>query len=102
MADALSPNRAPINPMRIDDDEREAYFAASPCSYDIIAQAMAAAWEDALRVMGAPPSDPLPLWTQVAKRILAAAGEGERDPDSLKRIALQDFEVSSAPLRGEP
>jgi hypothetical protein len=67
-------------------------LASDAPSYDIVTEAMAAAWEEALCILGGPPSDPLPLWTVLAKRILVAAGDGERDPEILKRTALRFLE----------
>jgi hypothetical protein len=53
---------------------------------------MAEAWDEIESLLGGPPSDPLPLWTTLARRILAAAADGERDVQRLKRIALRAFE----------
>ena len=61
-------------------------------SYDLITEVVSESWEEALRVLGGPPSDPLPLWTFLVRRILAAVGEGERDPERLKRRALRFLE----------
>ena len=61
-------------------------------SYDVITEAMAAAWDEAICALGEPPSDPLPLWTMLARRILIAVAEGERDPERLKRMALRNLE----------
>ena len=73
--------------------------------YDVITEAMSDAWDEALRILGGLPSDPLPLWTMLARRILAAAGDGERDPERLKRIALYRFDdrtKQQTPLRAKP
>jgi hypothetical protein len=48
-----------------------------------------ATWEEALRQLGGLPSNPLPLWTMLATRILRAVADGERDPLCLKRFALE-------------
>ncbi len=74
------------------DAPEEWCLASDPPSYDIITEATAAAWEEALSILGGPPSDPLPLWTVLARRILIAAGDGERDPEMLKRTALRFLE----------
>jgi hypothetical protein len=47
-----------------------------------------ATWNEALHRLGAAPSNPLPLWTMLASRILRAVADGERDPEHLKRFAL--------------
>jgi hypothetical protein len=74
------------------DAPEEWCLASDAPSYDIITEATAAAWEEALCILGGPPSDPLPLWTVLARRILMAAGDGERDPEMLKRTALRFLE----------
>ena len=45
-------------------------------------------WNEALSQLGGLPSNPLPLWTMLATRILRAVADGERDPQRLKRFAL--------------
>jgi hypothetical protein len=47
-----------------------------------------ATWREALRQIGGLPTNPLPLWTILASRILRAVADGERDPQRLKRLAL--------------
>ena len=47
-----------------------------------------ATWNEALRRLGGLPSNPLPLWTLLAGRILRAVADGERDPQRLERFAL--------------
>ncbi|KAB2941757.1 MAG: hypothetical protein K8F92_11640 [Hyphomicrobium sp.] len=59
---------------------------------DVVTEAMRAAWEETIRQLGGAPSDPLPLWTRLATRILTAADEGECDPNRLKLIALGALE----------
>ena len=71
---------------------QEIGVGSQPPSYDVITEVMAESWDEAARILGGPPRNPLSLWTVLAKRILAAAGEGERDPELLKRIALRDLE----------
>ena len=60
---------------------------------DILAEATEAAWLEAVHKLGGVPADPLPIWSMLAKRIMIAAGEGERDPQRLKCIALRDLEA---------
>ena len=47
-----------------------------------------ATWNDALSQLGGLPSNPLPLWSMLATRILRAVADGERDPLRIKRFAL--------------
>ena len=61
-------------------------------SYDLITEVMTETWDEALRILGGLPSDPLALWTLLAKRVLTAVGEGERNPERLKHIALRFLE----------
>jgi hypothetical protein len=60
---------------------------------DILTEAMEAAWVEVVHKLGGVPSDPLPIWSMLAKRIMIAAGEGERDPQRLKCIALRALEA---------
>jgi hypothetical protein len=45
-------------------------------------------WKEAVSQLGGLPSNPLPLWMMLATRILRAVVDGERDPQRLKRFAL--------------
>jgi len=47
-----------------------------------------ATWNEALHQLGGLPINPLHLWTMLATRILRAVADGERDPQRLKRFAL--------------
>ena len=47
------------------------------------------AWMDIKAMLGAKPLDPNGMRSALAKRIMAAANEGERDPQRLKQIALR-------------
>jgi hypothetical protein len=60
---------------------------------DILTEATEAAWVEAVHRLGGVPDDPLPIWSMLAKRIMVAAGEGERDPQRLKCIALRALEA---------
>ena len=60
---------------------------------DILTEATEAAWVEAVHRLGGVPDDPLPIWSMLAKRIMIAAGEGERDPQRLKCIALRALEA---------
>ena len=55
---------------------------------ELIDKVTEATWREALRQLGGLPSNPLPLWTILASRILRAVADGERDPQRLKRLAL--------------
>jgi hypothetical protein len=55
---------------------------------ELVDTATEATWNEALRRLGGLPSNPLPLWTMLASRILRAVADGERDPQRLKRFAL--------------
>jgi hypothetical protein len=55
---------------------------------DLVASVTEATWSEALHRLGTAPSNPLPLWTMLATRILRAVAIGERDPERLKRLAL--------------
>jgi hypothetical protein len=50
--------------------------------------ALEEAWSEAVLILGGPPVDPISMRAQLARRIMAAAGNGERDPERLKKIAL--------------
>jgi hypothetical protein len=70
--------------------EADAGFAGEPSSAtpELIDSVTEATWKEALRQLGGLPSNPLPLWTILASRILRAVADGERDPQRLKRFAL--------------
>jgi hypothetical protein len=55
---------------------------------DLVDLVTEATWNEALSQVGGLPSNPLPLWLLLASRILRAVAYGERDPQSLKRFAL--------------
>jgi hypothetical protein len=59
---------------------------------ELIDMVTGATWEEALRRLGEPPSNPLPLWILLASRILRAVADGEGDPQRLKRLALEGLE----------
>jgi hypothetical protein len=86
-----------FNPKRADDGQKVGQhspsgrangFAPQARIVDVATEAMEAAWEEALRRLDGAPLDPLPLWTKLATRVLTAVGNGERDPQRLKQIAL--------------
>ena len=60
----------------------------TPATRELVDTVTEAAWKEALRQVGGLPSNPLPLWTILASRILRAVADGERDPQHLKRFAL--------------
>jgi hypothetical protein len=47
------------------------------------------AWVDTQLMLNAEPLDPTSLRSALAKRLMAAAQAGERDPERLKLIALR-------------
>lgn len=51
-----------------------------------------ATWNEVLSRLGGLPSNPLPLWMMLATRILRAVADGERDPQRIKRFALDGLE----------
>jgi len=55
---------------------------------ELIDKVTEATWREALRQIGGLPTNPFPLWTILASRILRAVADGERDPQRLKRLAL--------------
>jgi hypothetical protein len=57
-------------------------------SRELVDMVTEATWNDALSKLGGVPSDPLPLWMMLATRILRAVADGERDPQRIKRFAL--------------
>ena len=59
-----------------------------PATSELVDMATEATWEEALSRLGKLPSNPLPLWMLLASRILRAVADGERDPQRLKRLAL--------------
>jgi hypothetical protein len=59
-----------------------------PATSELVDAVTRATWEAALAQLGELPTDPLPLWTMLASRILRAVAHGERDPERLKRLAL--------------
>jgi hypothetical protein len=66
----------------------EVVAETEPATGELVDVVTGAVWEEALRQLGGSPSNPLPLWTKLASRILRAVGDGERDPQRLKRFAL--------------
>ena len=61
---------------------------AKPATRELVDRVTEATWNDALRQLGRTPSNPLPLWMMLATRILRAVANGERDPERLRRLAL--------------
>ena len=57
-------------------------------SGELVDSVTEAAWNDAMSQLGGLPSNPLPLWMMLATRILRAVADGERDPQRIKRFAL--------------
>ena len=63
--------------------------ALRPDTRELLDKVTEATWNEALRRLGDTPSNPLPLWTMLASRILRAVAIGERDPERLQRLALE-------------
>jgi hypothetical protein len=59
-----------------------------PATRALIDAVTEASWNEAVHRIGAAPSNPVPLWTLLASRILRAVADGERDPQRIKRFAL--------------
>lgn len=66
----------------------EVVAEAKPATGELVDMVTEATWSEALRQLGGSPSNPLPLWMMLATRILRAVADGERDPQRLKRFAL--------------
>ena len=64
-----------------------------PDLLNLSAQAFEEAWTEAQVILGSPALDPGAIRTLLARRIMAAAGRGERDPARLKHIALGGIEA---------
>ena len=69
-----------------------------PASYDpdtlhVLLRVFDEAWIDIRGMLGATPVDAATLRSALAKRIMAAADKGERDPKRLKLIALRAIDV---------
>ena len=75
-------------------------FSRTTNTYDpeamaVLGRAFSAAWQE-IRDAGAIPSDQETARAELARRILAAAADGERDPERLKRLALADSPLARA------
>ena len=57
-------------------------------SSELVDMVTEATWNEAVSQLGGLPSNPLPLWIMLATRILRAVADGERDPQRIKRFAL--------------
>ena len=66
----------------------EVLAETKPGTGELVDTVTEATWNEALRQLGELPNNPLPLWTMLATRILRAVADGERDPQRLKRFAL--------------
>lgn len=69
----------------------EVVAATKPATCELVDMVTAATWNEALHHLGRSPSNPLPLWTKLASRILRAVADGERDPQRIKRFALDEL-----------
>ena len=70
-------------------EPEEAIGQAEPATRELLDKTTEATWNEALRQLSNTPSNPLPLWTMLASRILRAVATGERDPERLKHLALE-------------
>jgi hypothetical protein len=66
----------------------EAIGEARPATRELVDRVTEATWSEALSRLGRTPSNPLPLWAMLAGHILRAVANGERDPERIKRLAL--------------
>jgi hypothetical protein len=73
---------------RASDAGTEVVAETKPATRELVDTVTAATWNEALHHLGGSPSDSLPLWTKLASRILRAVADGERDPQLIKRFAL--------------
>jgi hypothetical protein len=62
--------------------------AYDPETLSVLNRVFDEAWMDIQALLGAAPLDTTAMQTALAKRIMAAANDGERDPARLKLIAL--------------
>ena len=58
-----------------------------PQTLDVLTRVFDEAWGDFQKMVGHKPLDPNGLRSLLAKRIMAAAAKGERDPRRLKLLA---------------
>jgi hypothetical protein len=73
----------------LEDDVADEPTTATRALIDGVTEAT---WNEALGRLGKAPSNPLPLWMILAARILRAVADGERDPERLKRLALEGLD----------
>ena len=73
-------------------ESNETVGEVTPTTRELLDATTEATWQEALRRLGSTPSNPLPLWTMLASRILRAVANGERDPERIKRFALEGLE----------
>ena len=73
---------------RANEANTEVVAETNPATSELVDIVTEATWNEVLGQLGRTPSNPLPLWTKLASRILRAVAEGERDPQRLKRFAL--------------
>jgi hypothetical protein len=73
---------------RANETNTEMVAETEPATSQLVDVVTEATWNEVLGQLGRSPSNPLPLWTKLASRILRAVADGERDPQRLKRFAL--------------
>ena len=84
----VKPESIDVGPSGADAANTEVVAETKPATSELVDTVTEATWNEALRQVGGLPSNPLPLWTMLATRILRAVADGERDPQRLKRFAL--------------
>jgi hypothetical protein len=60
-----------------------------PDTLSLLSRVFNEAWMETQIILGTKPLDPTSIRSLIAKRIMAAANGGERDPKRLKLIALR-------------
>ena len=78
---------------RANDAKTDVVAVPTPATCELVDMVTEATWNEALRQLGGLPSNPLPLWTVIANRILRAVADGERDPQRLKSCALDALDA---------
>ena len=89
--ETIKPEGGDVRPAgdgRANEANTEVVAGAEPATCELVDMVTEATWNEALCQLGGLPSNPLPLWIMLATRILRAVADGERDPQRIKRFAL--------------